>query len=170
MTSVHSIKCMSLAAAIFSTPANAVPQIAVLGFELNDITSLPNTPEEITRTSSMAPLLMEALSRSGNYQIRVVDADSQKVANASFGYLFRFHDLAADLGRRQGADWVLVSQHSKPSFLFSYLWVYLVDVKQRAAVARYDIELKGNHQKVTQHGIDTLAGKIRATLAAYSVK
>ncbi|OAH98494.1 hypothetical protein A1353_02360 [Methylomonas methanica] len=170
MTSVRSIKYLSLAAAIFSTVANAAPQIAVLDFELNDITSLPNTPAEITRTSSMAPLLIEALSRSGTYQIAFVDAATQKAANASFGYLFRFHDLAADLGRRQGADWVLVSQHSKPSFLFSYLWVYLIDVKKRAAVARYDIELKGSHQKVTQHGIDTLAGKIRATLAADSVK
>jgi hypothetical protein len=170
MTSVRSINCLSLAAAIFSTAANAVPLIAVLEFELNDITSLPNTPAEIARTSSMAPMLMEALSPSGAYQIAFVDAATQKAANASFGYLFRFHDLAADLGLQQGVDWILVSQHSKPSFLFSYLWVYLIDVKKRAAVARYDIELKGSHQKVTQHGIASLAGKIRATLAADSVK
>ncbi|AMK77986.1 MULTISPECIES: DUF2380 domain-containing protein [Methylomonas] len=170
MNIVRSIKCLSLVMVLFSATADAELRIAVLDFELNDITSLPNTPAEITRTSGMAPLLIEALSRSGAYQIAFVDAATQKSANASFGYLFRFHDLAADLGRQQGADWVLVSQHSKPSFLFSYLWVYLIDVKKRAAVARYDIELKGNHQKVTRHGIDTLAEKIQATLAAHSAK
>lgn len=165
MNSLGLIKCLSLAVGIFSAAANAASRIAVLEFELNDITSLPNTPLEITRTASMAPLLIEALSRSGEYEIAAVDAACQKAANASFGYLFRFHDLAARVGQQQGADWVLVSQHSKPSFLFSYLWVYLIDVKKQAAVARYDIEMKGNHQKVTQHGIDTLAEKIQATLA-----
>ncbi|MBD9361685.1 DUF2380 domain-containing protein [Methylomonas fluvii] len=169
MNIVSLIKCVSLVVGMSSAAVNAAPRIAVLDFELNDITSLPNTPEEITRTSSMAPLLMEALGRSGAYQIVVVDADSQKAANSGFGYLFRFHDLAADLGRQRRADWVLVSQHSKPSFLFSYLWVYLIDVNKRVAVARYDIELKGSHQKVTQHAIDTLAGKVGATLAVYSV-
>ncbi|WP_415880127.1 DUF2380 domain-containing protein [Methylomonas sp. TEB] len=164
MNIVSLIKCVSLVVGMSAAEVNAAPRIAVLDFELNDITSLPNTSTEISRTSSMAPLLMVALSRSGAYQIVAVDAESQKTANSGFGYLFRFHDLAADLGQQRGADWVLVGQHSKPSFLFSYLWVYLIEVNKRAAVARYDIELKGSHQKVTQHAIDTLAGKIGACI------
>ena len=156
-----------LVLALFRVEVHAVTRIAVLDFELNDITSLPNTPAERLRTASMAPLLSRTLIQAGDYLVSVVDADSQQAANAGFAYLFRHHDLAAQLGRRQGADWIIVSQHSKPSFLFSYLWVYLIDVKKQVAVARYDIELKGNHQTVTEHGLARLAGKVAATIAAY---
>lgn len=168
MNSVKSAGWLLAVGILSGAEASAGPRIAVLDFELNDITSLPNTLAERQRTATMAPLLSESLSRVGDYQIAAIDADSQKAANASFGYLFRFHDLAAQLGRRQGVEWVVVSQHSKPSFLFSYLWVYLIDVKKQAAVARYDIELKGNDAKVTRRGIEALAGKIDATLAGYN--
>ncbi|WP_262967250.1 hypothetical protein [Methylobacter psychrophilus] len=35
----------------FSPPVNATRRIAVLNFELNDITSLLNTPEKLIRTA-----------------------------------------------------------------------------------------------------------------------
>lgn len=145
----------------------AAPRIAVLDFELNDITSLPNTPAELRRTLTMAPLLIEALNKNAHYQTVGIPTDLQKVANGSFGYLFHYPDEAATLGQQQHVDWIVVSQHSKPSFLFSYLWVYLVDVPTKAIVARYDIELKGSHEKVTRHAIDTLAKKIHETIMAH---
>ncbi len=46
--------------ALLTDAANAATRIAVLDFELNDITSLPNTPAERQRTASMAPLLTKA--------------------------------------------------------------------------------------------------------------
>lgn len=143
---------------------SAAQRIAVLDFELNDITSLPNTPAERQRTASMAPLLIDVLRQQGDYEIVAVDAGTQRSASAGFGYLFRFHDVAADLGRRLGADWMIVGQHSKPSFLVSYLMAYLIRVKSQTIVARYDIELKGNHEKVTRRSIRTLAGKIRESI------
>ena len=145
----------------------AAPRIAVLDFELNDITSLPNTPAELQRTATMAPLLIEAFNQTGHYQTVAISTDLQKAANGSFGYLFRFPDEAAKLGHQQQVDWIVVSQHSKPSFLFSYLWVYLVDVPSKAIVARYDIELKGSHEKVTRHAIASLAKKIHETIVAH---
>lgn len=151
--------------ALLTDAASAATRFIVLDFELNDITSLPNTPAERQRTASIAPLLTTALSQIDDYEIIPVETDMQKAANSSFGYLFRFHDLAAQLGRQLGADWIIVSQHSKPSFLFSYLWVYLIDVKKQKAIARYDIELKGNHEKVTQRGIASLTRKIQATVS-----
>ena len=144
----------------------AAPRIAVLDFELNDITSLPNTPAELERTATMAPLLIEAFDKTGHYQTVAIPSDLQKSANSSFGYLFRFPDEAAKLGHQQQVDWIVVSQHSKPSFLFSYLWVYLVDVQSKTPVARYDIELKGSHEKVTRHAIASLVKKINDTINA----
>lgn len=151
--------------ALLTDTVNAAARIAVLDFELNDITSLPNTPAERQRTASMAPLLTKALNQIDGYEIVPVEAGMQKAANDSFGYLFRFPDIAAQLGRQLGADWIIVSQHSKPSFLFSYLWVYLIDVNKQTAAARYDIELKGSHEKVTEHAIKSLARKIQATVS-----
>jgi len=144
----------------------AAPRIAVMDFELNDITSLPNTPEELRRTSTMAPMLIEVLNRNGQYQTSMIPKQVQKTANGGFGYLFQHLEEAATLGQTQGDDWIIVSQHSKPSFLFSYLWVYLIKVTPPAMVIRFDIELKGSHEKVTEHAIASLANKIQAAIAA----
>jgi hypothetical protein len=144
--------------------AEAARRIAILNFELNDITSLPNIPQEKLRTASMQPLLEQALSQSGDYEIIHIKPEAQLAANSSFGYLFRFDDLAAKLGKQYGADWIIVSQHSKPSFLFSYLMAHVINVKTQTLTASYDIELKGNHKKVTQRGISSLAKKIHTFL------
>lgn len=142
----------------------AKQRIAIVNFELNDITSLPYTQAELRRTASMAPMLSALLSQTNDYEIVPIDGLSQQSANAGFGYLFRFHDLAALLGQQYAADWIIVSQHSKPSFLFSYVISDLIEVKSQKLIARYDIELKGNHEKVTQHSIARLAEKIQASL------
>jgi len=148
----------------------AATRIAVLDFELNDITSLPNVPSELQRTASMAPLLLDALKRIGDYQSILIPFAVQKSANGGYGYLFRFLDEAAKLGEQQQADWLVIGQNSKPSFLFSQLRVYLIDVKNKKAVDRYIIELKGNHEKVTRRSIDSLAKKIQATIIGHDNK
>lgn len=145
--------------------AGAAQRIAVSDFELNDITSLPNTSQEQLRTASIRPLLEQAISQSGDYEIIHINAAAQAAANSSFGYLFRFNDLAAKLGEQFGADWIMVSQHSKPSFLFSYLMAHVINVQTQQLVASYDIELKGNHEKVTQRGVKSLANKIHALIS-----
>lgn len=147
-----------------SYSVQAAPRIAILDFELNDITSLPNTPQEQLRTASIRPLLEQALSTVGDYGIIHIDAAEQAAANSGVGYLFRFNERAAELGGQAGADWVIIGQHSKPSFLFSYLMAHLIDVKNRKLAASYAIELKGNHEKVTRRGVKTLVGKIHDAL------
>jgi len=149
---------------LLTSNAEAAPRIAILNFELNDITTLPNTLQEQRRTASMQPLLEQALSQSGEFEIIHIKPETQLIVNSSFGYLFRFNDLAARLGDQQGADWIVVSQHSKPSFLFSYLMTHLINVKTQSLVASYAIELKGNHEKVTQRGVCSLAKKINALI------
>lgn len=151
--------CCALLIVLCET-ANAGEKIAILSFELNDITSLPNTQAERIRTASIKPLLEQAMMLIGDYDIIKISGDQQKRENAGFGYLFRFHDVSAKLAMKYGADWVIVGQHSKPSFLFSYLIVKLINVKTGKIVARYDIEMKGNHSKVTQRGVRKLSREI----------
>ncbi len=150
---------------IISCSVNADPRIAILNFELNDITSLPNTPEELTRTATIKPLLEQAMTQIGNYEIIQINTEAQKAANSGFGYLFRFHEVAANLGNQFGADWVIVGQHSKPSFLYSYLMVHVINVKTQNLVGSYDIELKGTHDKVMERGVSSLAKKIHESIS-----
>lgn len=55
------ISVVMIAAVFFCAPVTANSQISILDFELNDITSLPNTKEELKRTSTIKPLLEESL-------------------------------------------------------------------------------------------------------------
>jgi hypothetical protein len=154
------VSLLALSILLISHPGVANPRIAVLNFELNDITSLPNTIQEQQRTGSIKPLLEQALSLTGSFEIIEISTNAETAANAGFGYLFSHHDLAAKLGEQFGADWVIVGRHSKPSFLYSYLIADLVEVKSQKLVSRFDIELKGTHTKVSEHGIAALADKI----------
>jgi hypothetical protein len=150
----------------FCTNLHAEIAIAILPFELNDITSLPNTQAELARTASMKPLLEQAMIQLGEYKIISIPAGEYKAENAGLGYLFRFHDIATKLGEKVGADWVVVSQHSKPSFLYSYLIAHVINVKTGRMAARFDVELKGNHQKVTRRGIRRLSREINKMLGS----
>lgn len=160
--------CVLLITSMFVCTVNAVEKIAVLSFELNDITTLPNTQKEQLRTASIKPLLEQAILQNKGYKIIKISPELQQNENAGFGYLFRFHDIAARLGQKAGADWIIVGQHSKPSFLYSYLMANVVNVKTRQRVARFDIELKGNHQKVTQRGVKKLARELDKVIVKFN--
>lgn len=149
---------------VFSVNVNAEIRIAVLPFELNDITSLAYTKPEKIRTATFKPLLEHAMLKQGSYKIQPVSIDEYKEENAGLGYLFRFDDIAARLGKKLGADWIIVSQHSKPSFLYSYLISHVINVKTGRRVARYDVELKGNHHKVSERGVKRLSREINNIL------
>jgi hypothetical protein len=153
-----------LASLILCCPVNAAPRLAILNFELKDLTSLPNTPAELARTASIKPLLEQAIKGIGDYEIIQIKTEAQDAANAGFGYLFNFNDVVATLGKKAGADWIVVGQHSKPSFLFSYLMAHLIHIRTQSLAGSYAIELKGNHEKVTQRGVNSLAKKLNASM------
>jgi hypothetical protein len=149
---------------VMSCPVHAGTRIAILNFELNDITSLPNTPEELTRTAAIRSLLEQAMTQIGDYEIIQINTGAQNAANSGFGYLFRFNEVAAKLGKQFGADWVVVGQHSKPSFLFSYLMTHLINVKTQQLDRNFAIELKGTHEKVMERGVRRLASMIHESI------
>lgn len=149
---------------LVSNTTGAAERMAILDFELSDITSLPNTPEEKQRTASIRPLLEQAMRTIGGYEIISIDAKTQTYANSSVGYLFQYDDLAAKLGAQAGVDWIIVGRHSKPSFLYSHLMLHLIQVKTQTILASLDVELKGNHQEVTKRGVNKLAEKIHSAI------
>ena len=141
----------------------AETKIAILDFELKDLTMAPRIPAEINRTASIKPLL-EAELEKANYVIISIDPKSQILADSGVGYLFDHNDVAANLGKQFGADYVLVGRLHKPSFLFAYLMGHLIRVSDAKLIGDYVTETKGPNQKLTVKAVESLAVKIDKTL------
>jgi hypothetical protein len=151
--------CFLFLIALSITPVNAETSIAILDFELNDLTLRPGTAAEITRTASLKPLLEKELKSAG-YRIISINLAAQHNANTGFGYLFDHDDIAAELGRTAAADYVLVGRLHKPSFLFAYIMGHLIRVKDGRLTGNYVSEIKGGDAKLTLKGIESIASKI----------
>ena len=148
---------------LMSVGAFAQTKIAILDFELKDLTLAPRIPAEIKRTASIKPLL-EAELKKADYVIIDIDLESQKLADGGVGYLFDHHDVAAKLGKQFGADYVLVGRLHKPSFLFAYLMGHLVRVSDGKLIGNYISEAKGPNIKLTIKTVESLTVKIDKTL------
>ncbi|WP_333873650.1 DUF2380 domain-containing protein [Methylobacter sp.] len=151
--------CFLLLIALSVTQVNAETSIAILDFELNDLTLMPRTTTEINRTASLKPLLEKELKSAG-YKIISIDLAIQHGANSGFGYLFDHDDIAAELGRSANADYVLVGRLHKPSFLFAYIMGHLIRVKDGQLIGNYISETKGGDEKLTLKGIESIAVKV----------
>lgn len=138
---------------------SAAPRIAILDFELKDLTLAPGIPAEIKRTASIKPLL-EGELRSAGYAIVEIPPEAQQAADSGVGYLFDHADATAELGKRFGADYVLVGRLHKPSFLFAYLMGNLVKVGDDRWMARIITESKGPNAELVIKAIESLADKI----------
>lgn len=131
-------------------------KLAVLQFELHDLTLLPATPTELARTQSAQVTLANALQTLG-YQLITVDPQLQDQANRGFGYLIDHPEKTAELGKTLQADYVLVGRVHKPSFLFAYLMVQVVDVKTGQLLADLTVEAKGETIEATRRALLKIA-------------
>jgi Protein of unknown function (DUF2380) len=151
---------------LLSFSAAADIKIAILEFELYDLTLDPRRPEELERTASIKSSLQKTLHRKGGYDLIEINPGAQEEANAGFGYLFDHHDAAARLGKDFGADWILVGRVHKASFLFVYFMAHLVNAHTQELVGDYIVEVKGPQRMLTIKGVERLAEKVDTTIEA----
>jgi hypothetical protein len=144
---------------LHSTVAGAVTRIAILDFELKDLTLAPGIPAEIKRTESIKPLLEKELSSAG-YELVSIPLAAQHAADSGVGYLFDHSDVASNLGKQFGADYILVGRLHKPSFLFAYLMANLVSVKDQKVLDHFITESKGPNVELVIKAVENLADKI----------
>ena len=149
--------------AVFAPELQAQPSIAVLDFELKDLTLMPELPAEIARTASIKPMLESELKKSGYSIVAITPAD-QRAATAGTGYLFDHADVAAQLAKKSGADYVIVGRLHKPSFLFIYLMAHLIRSETGQIAGNFLTEIKGGERKLTEKGVENLAVKVDKTL------
>lgn len=157
------IRLVALLLISLTAQADNKISIAILDFELKDMTLAPGIPAELERTASIKPLFEKQLGDSG-YQLISISATDQEYANSGVGYLFDHHDAAARLGQQNGADYIIVGRLHKPSFLFAYLIAHLIEVKSGRLIGNYVSEAKGPQQKMTEKAVESLMVKINNTL------
>jgi len=70
----------------------------------------------------------------------------------------------AKLGKKFGADYVLVGRLHKPSFLFAYIMGDLVRVADARLVGKFISESKGPNAELTIKAVESLTVKIDSIL------
>jgi len=159
MSFLSKVISIMVLAVLVSLTANASSSLAVLDFELNDVTSNPGVAEEVERTASLKRMLEESLSAKG-HRIAAIAPTAQTDATKGFGYLWDHSDEAAALGKSSGSEFVVVGRLHKPSFLFVYLMAHLIDTRTGDVVGDFIVEVKGQQQNFTARGIEALARQI----------
>ncbi|OED38195.1 hypothetical protein AB833_20690 [Chromatiales bacterium (ex Bugula neritina AB1)] len=143
--------------------------VAILDFELHDLTLNPDTTAEIKRTATLRPLLLEQLV--SNYQHSVPDnpASAKTESAKGQGYVFDRPEVAARIAAEAGADWVVSGRLHKASFLFVYLKAQLIQADSGKIVADFVVEIKGPQKKLTAKGVETLALQVHEVLTELGV-
>jgi hypothetical protein len=154
---------------LWAVSAAAETSIAILDFELRDLTLLAGAPEEIRRTASIRPQVEQALKIRGGYQTVPVEPAAIERADQGIGYLYDHPDAAANLGRSAGDDWILVGRLHKPSFLFAYLVGRLVETRSGQVVADLVVEAKGQTGLATERGAARLAEQTDRAIGAHRI-
>lgn len=65
---------------------SAVTRIAILDFELKDLTLAPGIPAELSRTASIRPLLEHELGSAGYQLVNIPSAAQQTAQSGGVGY------------------------------------------------------------------------------------
>ncbi|HEU4708758.1 MAG TPA: DUF2380 domain-containing protein [Methylophilaceae bacterium] len=108
-------------------------KIMVVNFELRDVSPIPNTEQEIQRTEQIDTVIRDVLKEAG-YTLMPPCPKLAEASQQGLGYLYDRPEVAGKIGRECGADYVLMGQTWKPSFLFVFPQVQVVDT--RAGLAR----------------------------------
>jgi len=165
---LQAIRCIAMGAAMLTLTslANADVGIAVLDFELRDLTLAPGGEEELRRTAGLKVDLEKALRARGNYRLAVVASSAQARAAPGVGYLSDHPETAAALADAASVDWMVVGTLTKPTFLFSYLQVRLVRVRDGTVVDDFYVEIKGRQDQVTPKAVKAVAERIDTSVRA----
>jgi hypothetical protein len=139
--------------------AGAGAKIMVLDFQLNDLTDLPNAPEELARIAYLTSAFKQKLADDSVELVPVNNSLNALSAAQSPTYLFDHVDIAASLAEGSGADYLIIVVALKPTYLFVYPRLLMVDIKtQKVVMARASqLESSWSDQNTTARSGEKLA-------------
>ena len=148
------------------TVTASIGKVMVLDFVLNDLTDLPNPPEELARIAYFNVAFKQKLVDDGVELVPVNDKIKTISAAQSATYLFDHTDIAADLAKGSGANYILIGVAMKPTYLFVYPRLLLVDVKTKRKAFTTYVQMEGSwlEQNTTASSAKSLAKKVSAEL------
>lgn len=152
--------CMLLSPSIASAST-----LAVLEFELKDLTLNPAIAAETERVATLRPLLVKRLVDHHKRTVFENPESAKTEAAKGTGYLFERPEIAAKIAREANAEWIVTGRLHKASFLFVYLKAQLVNADNGKIAADFVVEIKGTQKKLTAKGIETLAQQIHDALS-----
>lgn len=152
--------------------AAAPSKVMVLGFQLNDLTDIPNAPQELERISYLSNTYMNTLVKLGVNIVPVSDKLKADIQNQSPTYLFDHIEYVADVAAESGADYALIGVALKPTYLFVYPRILLVDVKLKKVVLAkaYQLESSWTDQNTTANTAKKMAEAVAAAIKGFDEK
>jgi len=149
--------------------AATTSKVMVLDFQLNDLTDLPNAPQELERISYLTKVYKEILIQQGVNIIPVSDKLKADMESQSATYLFDQIEYVAKVAAESGADYALVGVALKPTYLFVYPRVLLVDVKQKKVVLSkaFQLESSWTDQNTTANTARKIAEAVATAIKGF---
>lgn len=163
---------LAFALSVATVSAATTSKVMVLDFQLNDLTDLPNAPDELKRISYLSSQYKANLDQQGVTMIPVADKLQQDIRNQSPTYLFDHIEYVADVGAENGADYVIINVALKPTYLFVYPRVLLVDTKQKKVVMSkaFQLESSWSDQNTTANTARKIADVVSSTIKGFEAK
>lgn len=130
--------------AVTAAQADQQGKLMVLDFQLDDRTDLPNAPEELVRIQLLTSSFTQKLADSGVALVPISDKLKAEMSTQSPTYLFDRVEYTAQLAEGSGAEYLLIAVALKPTYLFVYPRILLVDIKMRKVVMAKAAQLESS--------------------------
>jgi len=165
--------CLGLSFLI-SASVMAGTKIAVLDMELRNLTMPLSDPQKnaaiaakdeknVTLTQK---LVREGFEKRAGYELITISDKAHKKADKSVGFLFDRPEAAAALGAEFGSDYIVVGRYHKPTYLFSYIMLRVVDTDSGELLQEFKTEVKGRPQETIPRNIENVMVEIDEMLSS----
>jgi hypothetical protein len=143
MHSLYALAAIALVALPGHYQAHAPgPRVAVLTIDLNNIHKTAPDSTFAGRLARLGEALRSRLAACG-YEVVRVDSAAEAGAHVAEGYFYDHPDVAAELAREAGAEWVVVPRLNRATAWAADLQAHVVRVDDAVVVSNRIVEFKG---------------------------
>lgn len=153
---------------IATMAAENSPKVVVIAFQLEDKTELPNAAEELERVQLLSATFKNHLIKKEVTTVSPSEKVQVEINKHSPSYLFENVETALDLNRDAQADYLIIGIAFKPTYLFVYPRLLMVDTRTRKVVmSKYaQLECSWSDQNTTVRTAEKLANLVKERLDA----